>query len=168
MEPFQPSYRPLQPIDITFGPEGDLYVLDYGSVWFGKSPDSSLVKIEYNAGNRPPRARVAASAVGGAVPLQVDLSSSESADPDGDKLQYSWRVTSRSGPPRTYSSPNTRVSFTTADSYTATLTVTDPSGASSAASIDIVAGNTPPTIAIRATGLNETFFRPGARPIASR
>ena len=28
MEPFLPTYRPLQPIDLTFGPEGDLYVLD--------------------------------------------------------------------------------------------------------------------------------------------
>jgi cytochrome c len=162
MEPFLPSFRPLQPIDITFGPEGDLYVLDYGSVWFGKSPDSSLVKIEYNAGNRPPRAKVEASVLGGPVPLQVDLRSSGSTDPDGDKLQYSWRVTSRTGPPRTYTSPNPRVSLTTADSYAAALTVTDPSGASGTASIDIIAGNTPPAIAIRAAGLNETFFLPGA------
>ena len=54
------------------------------------------------------------------------------------------------------------MSLTTADAYTATLTVTDPSGASSTASIDIVAGNTPPAITIRAAGVNETFFRPGA------
>ncbi len=162
MERFLPSYRPLQPIDITFGPEGDLYVLDYGSVWFGKSPDSSLVKIEYNAGNRAPRAKVAASAVGGPVPLQVELSSSETVDPDGDRLQYSWRVTSPTGQARTFSSPNPRVPFTTAGNYTATLTATDPAGLTSTASVEIVAGNTPPAIAIRATGLNQTFFRPGA------
>ena len=137
-------------------------MLDYGSVWFGKSPDSSLVKIEYNAGNRAPRAKVAASAVGGPVPLQVELSSSETVDPDGDRLQYSWRVTSPTGQARTFSSPNPRVPFTTAGNYTATLTATDPAGLTSSASVEIVAGNTPPAIAIRAAGLNQTFFRPGA------
>jgi cytochrome c len=162
MEQFLPSYRPLQPIDITFGPEGDLYVLDYGSVWFGKSPDSSLVRIEYNAGNRAPRAVAAASAVGGPVPLQVDLSAAGSADPDGDTLRYAWLVTSPESGARSYTSANPRVSFTTPGVYTATLTATDASGASSTSSVDIIAGNSPPDVAVRATGINQTFFRPGA------
>ena len=54
MERFLPSYRPSEMIDIKFGPEGDLYVLDYGSTWFAKSADSQLVRIEYNGGNRDP------------------------------------------------------------------------------------------------------------------
>jgi cytochrome c len=162
MEPFLPSFRPLQPIDITFGPEGDLYVLDYGSVWFGKSPDSSLVKIEYNAGNRAPRVKVEASAAGGPVPLQVDLSSVQTIDPDGDALRYSWQVTSAGSAARTYTTANPRVSFASAGVYTATLTATDPSGASSSSSVEIIAGNTPPAVAIHASGLNQTFFRPGA------
>ncbi len=54
MERFLPSYRPSEIIDIKFGPQGDLYVLDYGSTWFAKSADSQLVRIEYNGGNRPP------------------------------------------------------------------------------------------------------------------
>jgi cytochrome c len=162
MEPFLPSYRPLQPIDITFGPEGDLYVLDYGSVWFGKSPDSSLVRIEYNAGNRAPRAKAAASAVGGPVPLTVQLSATDSVDPDGDALRYSWEVTSSAGAARTFSTAAPRVPFTTPGVYTATLTTTDPAGASSTSSVEIIAGNSPPDIDVRATGLNQTFFRPGS------
>jgi cytochrome c len=162
MEPFFPSYRPLQPIDLQFGPEGDLYVLDYGSVWFAKSPDSSLVKIEYTAGNRKPRAKVAASTAGGSVPLSVGLSSTGSADPDGDRLRYSWRVTAPGRAPQTYATEQPRISLAQPGVYTASLTVTDPAGASDTASVEIVAGNTPPDITLSASGFNQTFFQPGA------
>ncbi|HVU84010.1 MAG TPA: PQQ-dependent sugar dehydrogenase, partial [Puia sp.] len=50
MERFLPSYQPIEPIDIKFGPDGDLYVLEYGSNWFRKSENAKLVRIEYNAG----------------------------------------------------------------------------------------------------------------------
>jgi cytochrome c len=162
MEPFLPSYRPLQPIDLTFGPEGDLYVLDYGSVWFAKSPDSSLVRIEYNAGNRKPQAVAAASAAGGAVPLTVNLSASGTVDPDGDRLRYSWRVAATGGAARTYSTSTARVSFSQPGAYTAVLTVSDPAGATDTASVEIIAGNTPPEVTVSASGLNQTFFQPGS------
>lgn len=165
MDQFLPSYRPLEPIDITFGPEGDLYVLDYGSVWFGKSPDSSLVKIEYNAGNRKPSAVARANTRGGPVPLSVSLSADGSSDPDGDKLQYVWKVGSASGSARTYTGANPAISLGQPGAYMATLTVTDPSGANSSSEVSIVAGNTPPVVNVSATGLNRTFLRPG-QPIA--
>ena len=56
MERFLPGYKPIEPIDLKFGPDGDLYVLEYGSRWFQKSEDAKLVRIEYNAGNRAPKA----------------------------------------------------------------------------------------------------------------
>ncbi|HVX50340.1 MAG TPA: PQQ-dependent sugar dehydrogenase, partial [Chitinophagaceae bacterium] len=37
MERFLPDYHPIEPIDMKFGPDGDLYVLEYGSNWFRKS-----------------------------------------------------------------------------------------------------------------------------------
>jgi cytochrome c len=165
MAPFLPSYRPLQPIDMRFGPEGDLYVLDYGSIWFAKSPDASLVKIEYTAGNRPPAARLATSAVGGRVPLTVELSPEGSRDPDGDRLTYAWRIAAPDGGARTYTDERPRVSFDRPGVHSVTLTVRDPDGAEATASVEIVAGNTPPEIALSASGRNQTFFEPGA-PIA--
>ena len=69
MERFLPSYQPIEPIDIKFGPSGDLYVLEYGSNWFRKSDNSKLVRIEYNSGNRTPIVHATANASGGAVPL---------------------------------------------------------------------------------------------------
>jgi cytochrome c len=162
MEPFLPSYRPLEIIDMQFGPDGDLYVLDYGSTWFAKSGDSTLVKIEYNAGNRRPKAAIHASTLGGTPPFQVSLSASGSTDPDGDPLKYAWRIAPGSGSARTFSQPDPQVPFTETGVFTATLTVTDSSGASDATSLDIVSGNTPPVITMNVTGLNETFFRPGS------
>ena len=162
MEPFLPSFRLLQPIDLQFGPEGDLYVLDYGSVWFAKSPDSSLVKIEYTPGNRAPKAQAVASVRGGAVPLTVDLSAAGSLDPDGDRLRYQWRVTSPGGPVPAAPVDNPRMTLIRPGVHTATLTVTDPSGATGTSSVEIIAGNTPPDVTVTASGFNQTFFQPGA------
>lgn len=162
MEPFFPGYRPLQPIDLQFGPEGDLYVLDYGSVWFAKSPDSSLVKIEYTAGNRKPKAKVAASTRGGSVPIAVNLSSTGTSDPDGDRLRFAWRVSAPGRAPQTYATEQPRLSLAQPGVYTATLTVTDSAGATDSSSIEIVAGNTPPAITLQASGFNQTFFQPGS------
>jgi cytochrome c len=161
MEPFLPSYRPLEIIDLQFGPEGDLYILDYGSTWFAKSSDSTLVKIEYTAGNRRPKAAVTASTVGGTPPFQVTFSAAESRDPDGDPLKHSWRIAPGAGPSRAYSAANPTVPFTEQGVYTATLTVTDPAGAADSASIDIVSGNTPPEITMNVAARNATFFQPG-------
>ena len=44
---FLPDYRPVGPIDMKFGPEGDLYVLEYGERKFQSSPKAKLVRITY-------------------------------------------------------------------------------------------------------------------------
>ena len=75
MERFLPNMAFSHPIDMAFGPNGDLYVLEYGTGWFLKNDDSRLVRIEFNAGNRKPSIQVAASQKAGAVPLKVNLSS---------------------------------------------------------------------------------------------
>ena len=65
MEKFLPSYQPIEPIDIKFGQNGDLYVLEYGSNWFRKSDNAKLVRIEYNSGNRTPVVHASANKSGG-------------------------------------------------------------------------------------------------------
>jgi cytochrome c len=74
MERFLPGYKPVEPIDLKFGPDGDLYVLEYGSRWFQKSDDAKLVRIEYNAGNRAPKVQASASRTGAPVPFRATLS----------------------------------------------------------------------------------------------
>ena len=166
MERFLPSVRFAEPMDMKFGPEGDLYVLDYGSTWFAKSDDSKLVRIEYTAGNRTPKAVASADKAGGIAPVPITLSAAGSIDHDGDALRYEWRVQPEAGgAARTFRTANPRVSFDRNGTYIATLFVTDAAGAEDSASLEIVIGNEPPVVAVNVATTNKTFYTPGA-PIA--
>jgi cytochrome c len=159
MERFLPSYRPVEIIDNKFGPDGDFYVLEYGSVWFARSDDSRLVRIEYNGGNRAPVVETASSRLGGVPPFQATLSAAGTTDPDGDRIAYSWTVaTQDGGNRRTFNGPQVTIPFERPGVYTATLTATDPAGASSTKAVTIVAGNEPPAVTATLTGGNRTFF----------
>ncbi len=48
MEPFMGSTKFANPIDMEVGPDGKLYVLEYGSGWFSKNPDSGISRVDYN------------------------------------------------------------------------------------------------------------------------
>ena len=163
MERVFPSYHPVEPIDMKFGPDGDLYTLEYGSNWFRKSDNSKLVRIEYNGGNRKPIVEATASKQGGTVPLKLTLQSKGTKDFDGDDLKYQWKVTAPGVAPKVYAVADPSVSFDKPGLYTATLTVTDSKGASNSKSVRIVAGNEPPAVAVNLIG-NKTFFFPG-KPI---
>lgn len=159
MERVLPSYHPVEPIDMKFGPDGDLYVLEYGSNWFRKSDNARLVRIEYNGGNRKPLVKASASKQGGALPLQLTLSSEGSRDNDGDALTYQWTVTGTGTAPRVFKTANPAITFDKAGVYTANLTVTDPQGAANSQSVKIIAGNEAPVVQVNLTS-NRTFFFP--------
>ena len=44
------------PMDMEFGPDGALYVLEYGDGYFAENPDAQLSRIDYigEGGNRSP------------------------------------------------------------------------------------------------------------------
>ena len=159
MERVLPSYHPVEPIDMKFGPDGDLYTLEYGSNWFRKSDNAKLVRIEYNGGNRKPIVEASASKKGGTVPLKLTLLSDGTKDFDGDKLTYQWKVTSPGTAPKVFNVADPAVSFDKAGVYTATLTVTDAKGAANSKALKIIAGNEAPDVAINLTS-NKTFFFP--------
>jgi len=164
MERFLPAYQPIEPIDMKFGPDGDLYVLEYGSNWFRKSDNAKLVRIEYNKGNRTPVVEASSSVAGGAVPLKVTLLSAGTKDYDGDELQYVWKVVpAAGGAAQTFKTANPVVTLDKAGVYNVTLTVSDPSGAKNSKSLSIIAGNEPPKVLLTVAG-NKTFFFPG-KPI---
>ncbi len=145
MERFLPDYRPVEPIDMKFGPDGDLYVLEYGSLWFAKSSSAKLVRIEYNSGNRKPMVAISADKTGGAVPLTVNLSSKNTKDADGDVLQYSWKISTPGAPDQVYKTANPVLKLAKPGLYTATLTVSD-GRVSNSKSLAITAGNSPPDV----------------------
>ena len=166
MERILTNYKPIEPIDMKFGPEGDLYVLEYGSKWFQFSPDAKLVRIEYEGGNRRPLAVVASNKTGGVPPFEVKLSSAGTTDPDGDKLSYRWDVFEAGRDPRVFTTPDPTVRFEGVGSAVARLTVTDPSGASDSKSVGIVSGNEPPKVALKFTGNSSFFFANQPLPYA--
>ncbi len=160
LEPFMPDTEFNNPTDLVFGPDGVLYMLEYGSAWYAQNLDARLVRIDYTPGNRTPVARITADRTVGAAPLTVTFSGAESAEYDGDPLSYDWTFDAHNKAKTATSS----FTFDTPGAYHVRLTVRDPSGASDSTSIQILVGNEQPEIAIEISG-NQTFYRPGT-PIA--
>lgn len=161
MERFLPDMNFSSAIDMDFGPEGDLYVLEYGSAWFRGNENARLVRLEYNAGNRKPLVEASATKTKGALPFKTQLLSDGTKDYDGDALKYDWKLTG-GGVTRSFTEPNPVISITKAGSYKATLTVTDAQGAKSSKTVDLKVGNEPPVVQFDLGTSNRTFYFPGS------
>jgi cytochrome c len=162
IEQFMPTTKFSAPIEMEFGPSGDLYVLEYGTVWFQGNDDARLVRIEYNAGNRKPIVAVAVDRPAGALPMRVKLSSTGTLDLDEDSLSYVWTISRRGGAALAkLTDPNPSFTFTRPGAYTASLTATDVHGAESTSAVEIVAGNEPPNVDLDLVNSNRSFFFPG-------
>jgi cytochrome c len=162
IEQFMPSTKFSAPIEMEFGPSGDLYVLEYGTAWFQGNDDARLVRIEYNAGNRKPIVAVAVDHPAGALPMRVKLSSAGTMDLDEDSLRYVWTISRRGGAALAkLTEPNPSFTFTRPGVYTASLTATDTHGAESTSTVEIVAGNEPPNVDVDLVNSNRSFFFPG-------
>lgn len=70
-----PTIKTDGPIDAEFGPDGALYVLEYGTGYFAELPEAQLSRIDFTRGNRTPEPKVAADLVNGTSPLTVQFSS---------------------------------------------------------------------------------------------
>lgn len=161
MERLLPELKQYGDIDMDFGPDGDLYVLEYGINVFKGSPEAQLVRIEYNSGNRAPIVQASANKTAGAVPLKVQLSADGSKDYDLDHLVYAWKITSQGKGMQVFTQANPTVTFAESGIYKATLTVKDNHGAKNSKDIEIIAGNEPPVVRFDSKGANKSFYFPG-------
>ena len=147
INPFLPNLGFVKPMAMRFGPDGSLYVLEWGSSFGGGNNDSGLYRIDYVTGSRAPIAVANASPTNGLAPLNVQFSSAGSHDPDaGDLITYAWDFTSNGTTDSTAASP--AFSYTANGNYTARLTVRDSTGLTSVANIPITVGNRAPTVTI--------------------
>jgi cytochrome c len=48
MEPFMGHSKFHSPIDAELGPDGKLYILEYGTGWYTKNPDAGISRIDFN------------------------------------------------------------------------------------------------------------------------
>jgi glucose/arabinose dehydrogenase len=145
----------VEPIDTAFGPDGSLYVLDYGSAWFGGSLDAGLYKIEYSPGNKAPTAAISTDVSSGKGPLTVRFDGTGSTDPENDTLSYAWDFNNDGTVDST--SPTPTYTYSTAGQYHARLTVTDPSGRSGVAAVLVTVGNTAPVVSFSSPPNGLTF-----------
>ena len=179
-EPFMAANGDFRrPIDLAFGRDGVMYMLEYGSVYGADNDDARLVKIEYFTGNRPPvakagvvdsvataerdkkvfitseRAVPSAREAVGESPLRVLFTSRGSNDPDdNDTFSYEWLFDEKSVG-STQANPS--YTFTTPGTYKVVLRVTDNSGSVGTDTIVVKVGNKAPEINI-VTANNKSFF----------
>ncbi|GAA5145615.1 hypothetical protein GCM10023340_15240 [Nocardioides marinquilinus] len=149
------------PMDMEFGPDGALYILEYGDGYFAENPDAQLSRVDFLGGspNRSPKPKISADPVNGKKPLKVQFSSKGTKDPDGDKLRYKWDfngdgkfdATGRN-PVHTYKKNGL---------FRATLTVTDVGGKHrgrhASADIDVLVGNQAPVLEFVTPTPEDTF-----------
>ncbi|WP_433214158.1 PQQ-dependent sugar dehydrogenase [Dactylosporangium sp. CS-047395] len=135
-----------QVMDMQFGPDGSLYVLDYGTGYFNGDLNSALYRYDYvgAGGNRAPIANATANVTSGAAPLAVTFSSAGSSDPEGGALTYAWTF----GDGGTSTAANPSHTFAANGTYSVTLTARDPQGAIGTANVTISVGNTAPTVTV--------------------
>lgn len=160
MEPFFPAIDVNSLIDMEVGPDGRLYLLEYGSGWFSKNDDSGLARIDFNSGNRPPKVLAFdVNKTSGILPLNI-TATARATDPENDKITYVWDL--GNGTTKETSSPKLDYTYTTAGDYKVSLTVKDEDGATvKSNAVSLYAGNEAPKVAIEVTGGNKSFFLEG-------
>jgi glucose/arabinose dehydrogenase len=156
ISPFLQSFTFLRPIDLEIGPDGALYLLEWGVSFFGGVDGAKLSRIDYlGTRGRSPIAVASAAPTAGSTPLSVEFSSAGSHDPDGGGLSFAWSFFDDGSTNST--APNPSFIYSTAGNYTARLTVEDMTGATGTATIPIAAGNNRATVTIIEPA-NGTFF----------
>ena len=150
-----------RPVDMVFGADGALYLLDYGTTW-GANKDAKLIRISYQPGNRAPIAKASVKVAAGREPFTAELSSAGTVDVDGDALTYEWRLLPED---KVLSKQaNAKVTLTTPGDFAVELRVKDAKGATDSARLSLTVGNSPPEVRFESPQ-DRDFFTPG-KPIA--
>ena len=133
-------------MDFEFGPDGALYIIDWGSEFGGSTGDSGVYKIDYIQGSPSPIARAGSNiSNGAAAPLTVQFNSDGTRHPLAKDFTIEWNF--QDGSPTTTEADPTHT-FTTIGTYNVTLTVTDEEGKVAVATVPIIVGNAVPQVSI--------------------
>ncbi|MEV6126203.1 PQQ-dependent sugar dehydrogenase [Streptomyces violaceusniger] len=141
-----------QVMDMAFGPDGALYVLDYGTGYFNGDENSALFRIENATGGHAPIVEASASVTSGQAPLTTEFTA-KATDADGDQLTYAWDF----GDGATSTEQNPSHTYDKNGTYTATVTATDAGGLAGTASAHVTVGNTAPKVTLELPGDGQLF-----------
>lgn len=155
MEPFASDIKLNNLIDMEMGPNGRVYLLEYGSGWFTQNDNSALSYIEYNGGNRPPVIdNLVVDHTSGKLPLTV-TAKVEAHDRENDAISYVWHLGDTS---KESTEAEISHTFDTAGQFRVYVEVKDAQGdAVTSDVISVVAGNSRPEVAISLKGNPEVF-----------
>ncbi|MCM3661085.1 TIM barrel protein [Georgenia satyanarayanai] len=136
-------------MDMEFGPEGSLYVLEYGDGFFRQNPDAGLYVVNYvGEGNKTPQASFTATPASSSdAPLEVVFDASTSRDPEGEELTYEWDLDG-DGQYDDATGVNPTYTYSERGVYNAALRAVDPEGKAGLATRQISVGNTAPEITL--------------------
>lgn len=129
------------PVDLEVGPNGDVFYVDFDG--------GTIHELKYLAANRAPTAVAKPKVTSGPLPLTVTFDGSASSDPDGSSLTYDWNFGDGTAHSTAAKPGHT---FNAAGTFTVTLKVTDPQGASGTDTATVNAANTPPVPTINTPG----------------
>ena len=162
MEPFASNVKVNSLIDMEVGPNGKIYLLEYGSGWFSQNANSSLGYIEFNGGNRPPLINeVTVSETAGKTPLTVSATI-EASDREDDAIKYIWDF--GNGETKETTEPKVSYNYEDAGVYNLKVTVADDKGEEAISeSTSIVAGNSRPEVTISLGDNAPAFYLPGQK-----
>ena len=143
---FLPSLGLNRPMDLELGPDGALYMIEWGSGFGGSNPDAALSRIAYVRGTRAPIVALQASETDGPAPLTVQFSSDGTRHPDGLALDYAWDFDDDGQTDAT--TPEAEWTYTENGSYLARLTVEDSAGLTATTNTTITVGNSRPVVQV--------------------
>jgi cytochrome c551/c552 len=160
MEPFASGIELNNLIDMELGPDGRIYLLEYGSGWFTPNEDSGLSYIEYNGGNRPPVIdHLIVDKTSGPLPLSI-TANIEAMDREDDAITFVWDL--GDGTTKETTEPQLSYTYDKAGEYRVNAKVKDDKGEVATSEVTtVVAGNSRPEVSIELSGGNSSFFIAG-------
>ena len=148
INPFLSEMTFLRPFDMDIGPEGAIYLIEWGESYEGWFNDQArIVRIEHHGTTgRPPVAVAKADQTSGPAPLTVQFTGAAShSRNENTSVAYAWDF---DGDDRTDATgANPTFTYEEAGNHTAKLVITDAAGSSST-EVDLSVGNTAPEITI--------------------
>ncbi|MGW6054522.1 ThuA domain-containing protein [Streptomyces sp. NPDC055189] len=154
-----PDMKWNQPFDADFGPDGAMYVIDFGlgsgTGRGGSNEGAGIYRIDYVADGHLPDARVTATPDNGGTPLEVKFSSEGSGLPDGKPVTYAWDFDGNGTTDSTEANPTH--TYTKKGLFSARLKVTGADELSGLAVQEITVGNTRPVVTIQQPPNGGTF-----------